>query len=135
MSARLMSRIVIAAVAAVLAAGTAAGCFSEHVAPQSTGIDARAICADPGSAAANVVIIKDFAFQPATVHIAAGQQVVWVNCETTAGLGHTSTSDASGWNSGLIDPLASYSRTFASAGTFPYHCAIHPEMLASVEVQ
>jgi plastocyanin len=30
---------------------------------------------------------------------------------------------------------ASFVRTFPSAGTFPYHCAIHPSMKATVIVE
>lgn len=39
------------------------------------------------------------------------------------------------WTSGLLAPGASFRRTFASAGTFPYHCDPHPGMKASVVVQ
>jgi plastocyanin len=31
-------------------------------------------------------------------------------------------------NSGTINPGADYSHTFTTAGTFPYHCTIHPSM-------
>ena len=37
-------------------------------------------------------------------------------------------------NSANLPQGGSYSHTFASAGSFPYHCTIHPSMLASVTV-
>ena len=34
-----------------------------------------------------------------------------------------------------IAPGASFSKTFTSAGSFPYHCTIHPGMVGTVTVQ
>lgn len=124
--------MLIAAASLALLACTA--CFSEHVTAHASGVDARAVCADPTTAGPDVVVIRNFAFQPATVRVAAGQQVTWVNCEI-GGVPHSSTSDAAGWDSGLLDRFATFSRTFAAAGTFAYHCSVHPSMKASVIVQ
>ena len=128
-------RLTIAAGAAALIAAGATACFSEHVATEPSDIDIRGICAGTATIPATVVIIRNFAFQPATITARSGDRLTWVNCESTAGLGHTSTSDASGWRSGLITPLTSYSRTFDQAGSFPYHCEPHPSMKATVVVQ
>lgn len=39
---------------------------------------------------------------------------------------HTTTSDGGLWNSNLrTGPDATFSFTFTSAGTFPYHCQVH----------
>jgi plastocyanin len=122
--------------AAALACGAAlAGtmaCFSERAATtQTTNV---AACTAPGTAAgATIVFIRDFTFQTATVHVKSGSKVVWVNCEPTA-IPHTSTSDAAGWDSGTLAKDASYVRTYSANGTFPYHCAIHPSMKATVIV-
>ena len=128
-------RLTIAAAAAALVAGGAAACFSEHVAPETPEIDIVGVCAGTTNIPATVVIIRNFAFQPATITARPGDRLTWVNCESTAGLGHTSTSDANAWRSGLITPLSSYSRTFDQAGSFPYHCEPHPSMKATVVVQ
>ena len=125
---------VVLAVALLIGAGVVTACFSEHVAPQTSTIDARAVCADPSSAGSDVVIIKDFTFVPATVTVSAGGSVTWVNCESTAGLAHTATSDASGFDSGLLAPLATYTQTFKNSGSIPYHCTVHPSMKATVVV-
>jgi plastocyanin len=58
--------------------------------------------------------------------------VTWVNTDTVS---HTSTSNASGWDSGIIAPGRQFSSTFTTTGTFPYHCAIHPGMVGTVVVR
>jgi plastocyanin len=72
------------------------------------------------------------AFAPNPVNVSAGSTVTWTNNDTIA---HTSTSDSGQWNSGNIAPQASFSRMFPTAGTFTYHCSIHPGMVGTVTVQ
>lgn len=87
-----------------------------------------------------VLIITDatgsFAFSPASLTIKAGTTVIWKN-NTTAS--HTVTSDdGKSFDSGSNTPIASgmtFSFTFKTAGTFPYHCSIHPFMKATIIVQ
>jgi plastocyanin len=86
------------------------------------------------------VIITDssgsFAFSPASLTIKAGTTVTWKN-NTTAP--HTVTSDdGKSFDSGASNPIApggTFSFTFTTAGTFAYHCAIHPFMKATIIVQ
>lgn len=82
-----------------------------------------------------IVIIRDFAFSPAQVHVAPGSKVTWVNCGAPADPAHTSTSDTGVWGSPLLSPGGTYTQAFPTAGTFPYHCVPHPGMTASVVVQ
>jgi plastocyanin len=72
------------------------------------------------------------AFNPNPITISRGGSVTWMNNDTTS---HTSTSDSGMWNSGTLAPGAQFTATFSSAGTFTYHCAIHPGMVGSVVVQ
>ena len=72
------------------------------------------------------------AYAPTPVNISAGGSVTWTNSDSTT---HTSTADDNSWGSGSIAPGASYTRTFSSAGTFTYHCTIHPGMVGTVVVQ
>ena len=118
-----------AAFAAAVAVASLAGCFSEHVAiTQPSGEE---LCT--GVAPANVVRIQDFAFSPAQINVARGGTVIWVNCGTNQ---HSSTSDAGGvWDSGFLARFATFSRTFDTAGNFPFHCNPHPFMQATVVVQ
>ena len=130
-----MTRFTAAVVGAVFVGGGVLACFSEHVAPETSNIDVRAICSNAVPIPANVVIIRNFAFSPSTITVPNGESVTWVNCEATPGLAHTATSDAGSWRSGLLPPLTSYARTFDQAGSFPYHCEPHPGMKATVVVQ
>lgn len=71
-------------------------------------------------------------FSPNPIRITAGSTVTWTN---TTGPTHTSTSDTGAWTTGNIAPgTTSSAVSFPTAGTFPYHCAIHPTMTASVIV-
>lgn len=72
------------------------------------------------------------AYAPNPISVAVGGTVTWINNDSTT---HTATSDTGAWNSGNIAPGASFSRTFPSAGTFPYHCVLHPGMVGTVTVQ
>jgi len=128
---RISGRLALAglALAAVLVA-----CFSEHSEPAT---DNSALCSSPPGSLVNgstLVTIHDFAFEPQNVQIQAGSSVVWVNCESTP-TDHTSSSDQGAWDSPLLAPDNAFSQTFSSAGTFPYHCAPHPFMTATVTVE
>jgi plastocyanin len=72
------------------------------------------------------------AFSPDDITVAAGTTVTWTNTDSVA---HTSTSNVDGWNSGIVGPSAQFSFTFPTAGTFEYHCAIHPGMVGTVTVR
>jgi len=69
------------------------------------------------------------AFNPGELTVAVGDTVTWVNTDTVS---HTSTSNAAGWESGTIAPGRQFSFTFATAGSFPYRCRIHPGMVGTV---
>ena len=88
-----------------------------------------------------VMIITDssgsFAFSPTSLTIKAGTTVTWKNTTT---VGHTVTSDdGRSFDSGTTNPIAAqsgtFSFTFTTAGTFAYHCSIHPFMKATIIVQ
>lgn len=77
-----------------------------------------------------------FAFSPATLTVPVGTVVVWTN---STGAPHTVTSDdGKTFDSGistLINPGASFSFTFTTAGTYSYHCQVHPSMKATIIVK
>lgn len=86
----------------------------------------------------NSVAIRNFEFNPQTLTVAMGTTVTWVNQDSPE---HQVVNDASGTTAeGAIfksNPLtngASYSFTFATAGTYPYHCSIHPSMKGTIVV-
>ena len=85
----------------------------------------------PTPAPNQVNITTSMTYSPAVITIASGQTVTWVNQDS---MSHTVTSDTGIWDSGEIPPGGSYSRTFSSSGSFPYHCSFHPGMTGSVSV-
>ena len=80
---------------------------------------------------AGAVTIADFAFAPATITVAVGTTVTWTNKDTTA---HTVTLDDGSATSDDIASGSAYQHTFSTAGTFTYHCKIHPTMTGTVTV-
>lgn len=77
------------------------------------------------------VLINNFAFSPSNLTVHKGDTVVWKNNDALA---HTVTGDNGGPQSQSLNNGASYSYTFATIGTFAYHCSIHPNMKAVVQV-
>ena len=84
------------------------------------------------SAADSPVSIVDFAFQPKSVSISAGNIVTWTN---KAGQAHTVTADDGSFDSGQLAANDAFANVFDTAGTFTYHCSIHPQMTATVVVK
>jgi plastocyanin len=72
------------------------------------------------------------AYSPNPVTVALGGTVTWLNDDSVA---HTSTSDSGLWNSSTLAPGARFSFRFQNAGTFTYHCSLHPNMVGTVTVQ
>ena len=77
------------------------------------------------------VAIEDFYFEPADAAIQPGDTIMWVNEGNTP---HTVTSDDGRFDSEVLNPGESFMLTFPEAGTFSYHCEIHPSMTGSVSV-
>ncbi len=85
-----------------------------------------------GAGAPGSIAIKNFSFDPANVEVKAGTKVTWTNGDSTR---HTVTSDDGTFKSAPIDPGGSFDHTFPNAGTFKYHCSIHPSMVGQVTVK
>ena len=80
---------------------------------------------------ATTVHIKDFKYVPATVTVAAGATVRFVNDDGEA---HTVTASDKSFDSGGLDSGEAWSHRFTSVGTFAYFCAVHPYMHGTVVV-
>ena len=73
-----------------------------------------------------------YSFTPASLTVKVGTTVVWTN---TSDAPHTVTSDTGAFvTPSSLSQGQTYSFTFTTAGTFPYHCAIHPYMKATIVV-
>ena len=77
------------------------------------------------------VSIFQFEFLPTNLTINVGDTVMWSNDDA---LPHTTTGNTGVWNSGMLQPGQTYSRTFNSPGDFPYHCNFHFFMTANITV-
>jgi plastocyanin len=115
----------------------AAAC-SDYSAPSSAPSPTPSPTSMPGGPSSSVAIpvgaelLGDRAYAPDEVTVAAGTTVTWTNTDSTS---HTATSDTPGWNSGIVASGGQFSFAFQTAGTFPYHCAIHPGMIGTIVVR
>ena len=75
--------------------------------------------------------IVNFAFSPANLTVTAGSTVTWTNSDSAA---HTVTADGAVFSSSSLTDGGTFSHRFMTAGTFAYHCAIHPSMTGTVTV-
>jgi plastocyanin len=87
--------------------------------------------AKPVAAQEEAVDIVDFSFSPATLEIEVGTTVTWTNGDSAP---HTATADDGSFDTGTLNEGESGSVTFDTAGTFTYHCSVHPNMTATIVV-
>lgn len=80
--------------------------------------------------AAQTITLQDFTFSPKAVTVKVGDSVTWTNADSAS---HTVTSEA--FDSGTLATGQSFSYTFDKAGTFDFHCSIHPTMTGTINVQ
>jgi plastocyanin len=113
----------------------AVACGTDYSTPPTTPSPTPAPGPTPGGPISAVAIqagaeaLGNRAYAPAELNVAVGTGVTWTNNDSE---GHTADSDAPGWNSEIIPPRGPFSVTFQAAGTFPYHCSIHPGMVSRV---
>lgn len=92
---------------------------------------------NPGPSADVTVTIQgnrgNQSYSPNPVTVRVGQTLAWRSADSAA---HTATQDTAGFNTGNIASGATSSPiAMNTAGTFPYHCTIHPGMTGTVTVQ
>lgn len=78
------------------------------------------------------VVLKGFAFDPATVTIKAGESVTWTNQDSA---NHTVVADNGEFKSSDLANGATFTFKFDKAGSYAYSCSVHPSMKATVVVQ
>lgn len=75
------------------------------------------------------VYMKNSTFSPSLLTLTAGKPVAWINDDN---LVHRVTADDGSFDSGDLEPGATFSRTFHMPGTFPYHCKYHIGMTGTI---
>jgi plastocyanin len=92
-------------------------------ATRSTPTSSAAEPAARGSAPPPVIIaMKNYAFVPKDITIAAGTTVIWRNDDSVP---HTATADDKLFDSGDMSQGAQFSYTFTRPGVYPYYCTWH----------
>ena len=90
---------------------------------------AQPVAAMSGDATKAVVRIAGFAFEPHTLIVATGAAITWRNED---GVPHTVTSLEGWFDSGQLQPGASFTWQPNKPGVFRYHCGNHPDKMEGV---
>lgn len=107
-------------------------CKSENT-PTKTSTSSTTQTTTQTSVSNFTVTISNFAFSPAQLNINTGDTVTWTNKD---GVNHPIVSDMAGmFESGNLAPNATFSNIFTIAGTYKYHCSIHPSMTGTITVK
>lgn len=85
----------------------------------------------PNTPSASEVLVQNDVFTPSSRDAAVGGTVTWT--WQSNGLDHSVTFDDGGPSS-PVQGTGSFSRSFATAGSFPYRCTVHPTMTGVVNV-
>ena len=72
-----------------------------------------------------------FSPNPFTESIATRSEVIWANNDGTT---HRIVSDAPLFDSGNMGNGDVYTFNFTAAGTYAYHCSIHPGMVGTIVI-
>lgn len=115
---------------AAASAASPAASASPDSSPSAAG-SASAACAPSTDDATVDATIADFAFDPEPLQAKVGGTVGWTNEDAAP---HTATLDEGDCGTGSLAQGATGALTFGAAGTYAYHCEIHPNMKGTVEV-
>ena len=78
------------------------------------------------------ISISGFKYEPQSITVKKGTKVIWTNLDSSS---HTVTGDTlAGPTSSLLPEGGTYSYTFNTPGTYPYHCSPHPSMTGTITV-
>jgi plastocyanin len=90
-----------------------------------------AVCSESAAAGEVSVEVKDFAFNPASITATVGQTITFTNGDSAP---HTATLDDGSCTTPNIASGSSDGLTFTAAGTYPFHCKVHPNMKGTITV-
>jgi plastocyanin len=93
---------------------------------------AVAIAGSPVRASDIEVKIDNFTFNPKLITVKAGDTITWVDHDD---IPLTVASQTQAFRSKALDTDDKFSFTFATPGTYPYFCALHPQMTGTIVVE
>jgi plastocyanin len=92
---------------------------------------AAAACEKSAAGGEVDVSIEGFAFNPADITATVGQTITFTNGDSAP---HTATLDDGSCTTPNIANGASEGLTFNAAGTYPFHCTVHPDMKGTITI-
>jgi plastocyanin len=113
---------------------TTAPSTAASAAPPSTAASPAAggaACSESSAAGEVSVSIENFTFSPADITAKVGQTVTFTNGDSAP---HTATLDDGSCTTPNIATNASDGLMFTAAGTYPFHCNVHPNMKGTITV-
>jgi plastocyanin len=92
---------------------------------------AAAACAEAATGTVTVNI-EGNAYAPDPVTAGVGEAIQWTNADAVP---HTATLDEGDCGTETIDAGATLGLVFNEAGTYTYHCTVHPAMTGTIEIE
>ena len=114
---------------AILALALVTGCGGGGAASPTPAVAASVSCNASGSGTA--VSIADLSFNPGSANVSVGGFVTWTNNDATT---HTVTFDNGPDCGSVTSSGGTQTAQFTAAGTYTYHCKIHPSMKGTIVV-
>ena len=121
----------LAGIALVISACSSSGGSSPAASAAPAASAGGAACAEANAAGTVAVSIKDFSFEPSAITAKVGDTVTFSN---TGAATHNATLDAGGCATPDIGPGKADGLHFTVAGSYPFHCTIHPDMKGTITV-
>jgi plastocyanin len=131
MSHRIVAALAVGAITLFAACSSSGGSPAASSAASGAASGAASVCSESASAGAVAVTVVDFNFQPADITAKTGQVITFTNTGATP---HTATLDGGQCATPTIQPGTSDGLTFSVAGTYKFHCAIHPTQMTGTIV-
>ncbi len=91
----------------------------------------------PRAAAAGApsVVIDNYMFMPETLTIPLGGSITWINRDSDIHAVAADDGSPAMFKSPGLDTDDKFTFTFTRAGTYLYHCTLHPNMTGKIVVQ
>jgi plastocyanin len=109
-------------------AAPAASAAASAAAPSSAGSAACSVSTATPTVAGSM---QNTAFNPTTIQAKVGDVIGFTNKDS---IQHTATLDDMSCTTGIVAGGATAALTFTAAGTYPFHCEIHPNMTGKIEI-